>query len=145
MLHGVAAGTHDDDAHLAALAVVDALQDAVVEHRLLERHRKLLLGLEPHGRLELLLAVDDRQLQHPQRDLLAGDAEPDALGQIVLAEEGTYAVGQAVDVDDLALVEEAGAERLGRRAHELRRAAAGELRSRQEAGLDVEPHHRPSL
>ena len=145
VLHGVAAGADDDDAHLAALAVVDALQHAVVEHRLLERHRKLLLRLEAHRGLELLLVVDDRQLEHAQRDLLAGDAEADALRQVVLAEEGPDPVGEAVDVDDLALVEEAGAEGLGRRAHERRRASAGELGGRQEAGLDVEPNNRSCL
>ena len=88
VLDGVAAGAHDDDAHRAALAVVDALQHAVVQHRLLERHRQLLLGLEADRCLELLLVVDRRQLEHAQRDLLAGDAEADALGKVVLAEEG---------------------------------------------------------
>ena len=145
MLDRVATGAHDDDAHLAALAVVDALQHAVVEHRLLERHRKLLLRLEADGGLELLRVVDHRQLEHTQRDLLAGDAEADPLGQVVLAEEGAYAIRKTVDVDDLALVEEAGAERLGGRAHELRRSPAGEFRGREEAGLDVEPYHRSRL
>ena len=85
VLDGVAAGAHDDDAHPAAFAVVDTLEHVVVEHRLLERHRKLLLRLEADRGLELLLVVDRRQLEHAERDLLAGDAEPDALGQVVLA------------------------------------------------------------
>ena len=120
MLDGVATRAHDDDAHPAALAVVDTLEHVVVEHRLLERHRKLLLRLEANRRLELLVVVDRRQLQDTQRDLLAGDAEPDALGQVVLLEEGLDAVGEPVDVDDLALVEEAGAEGLGGGPHRAR-------------------------
>src|SRR6185503_4610115 len=139
VLHGVAAGAHDDDAHPPALAVVDAVEHVVVEHRLLERHRELLLRLEADGGLELLLVVDRGQLEDAERDLLAGNAEPDALGQVVLAEEGLHAVSEPVDVHDLTLMEEAGAESLGGGTDQLRLAAAGELGSSEEARLDVEP------
>ena len=142
MLDGVAAGAHDDDAHPAAFAVVDTLEHVVVQHRLLERHRKLLLGLEADRGLELLLVVDRRQLEHAESDLLAGDAEPDALGQVVLLEEGLDAVGEPVDVDDLTLVEEAGAEGLGGRPHERGLSIAAEFGGGEEAGLDVEPNYR---
>ena len=115
------------------------------EHRLLERHRELLLRLEPDRGLELLLVVDLGQLDHANGDLLARDAEADPLGKLVLAEERAELLGQAVDVDDLTLVEEAGAESRGRGLDQPRRASAGELGSGDEAGLDVEPHDRARL
>ena len=142
MLDGVATGAHDDDAHPPTFAVVHTLEHVVVQHRLLERHRKLLLRLEANRGLELLLVVDRRQLEHAERDLLAGDAEPDALGQVVLLEEGLDAVGEPVDVDDLTLVEEAGAEGLGRRPQERGRSTAAEFGGGEEAGLDVESNYR---
>jgi hypothetical protein len=92
--------------------------------------------------LELLVVFDRRQLQDPQRDLLARDPEADALRQVVLLEEGLHAVGEPVDVDDLPLVEEARAEALRRGPHQLRLPVAAELGGRQEAGLDVEPNDR---
>ena len=51
----------------------DAADDPVVEDRLVERHRDLLLGLEAHGGLELLGVVDRRQPQGPHDDPLVGD------------------------------------------------------------------------
>ena len=62
--------------------------------------------------------LDRRQLDHAHGDLLAGDAEAHALRQLVLAEEGREPLGEAVDVDDLALVEETRAEAGRRGAHE---------------------------
>ena len=64
------------------------------------------------------------------------------LGRSCSLEEGLHAVGEPVDVDDLTLVEEAGAERLGGRPHERGLAAAVEFGGGKEAGLDVEPNDR---
>ena len=55
VLHAVAARCDHQDAHAATLLVVDPLQQPVVQHRLLDRHRKLLLRLEADRRVELLL------------------------------------------------------------------------------------------
>ena len=61
--------------------------DSVIEHRLVERHRDLVLRLEADRGLDLLRVLDQRQLHGPDDHALVGDPEPDQLAELVLREE----------------------------------------------------------
>ena len=79
----VAARGDDDDVDAGArrsrsVAVADHLP---VEHRLVERHRDVLLGLEADRVLELVGVLDRRQAQRAHGDPLVGDAEADGLAK----------------------------------------------------------------
>ena len=68
------------------VGVVDDGERLVVEHRVLERHRKLVLRLEAHGRGELLGVLEVGQVDDAHDDLLVGQADADALVEaLVLA------------------------------------------------------------
>ena len=117
----------------------------MVEHRLLQRHRKLLLRLKADGGVELLGVLDrgssstrraTRWLASPRRTLL---------GKLVLGEEHPELLGEALGVDDLTLVEEAGQQALGGRPPENRAVAVPSSAAAMKPGLDVEAHHRPNL
>ena len=86
----------------------DAADDLVLEHRLVERHRHLLLGLEADRRLHLLRVLDRRQAHGADDDALVADPEPHPLGELVLGEERLQRRGEALGVEHLALVEGAG-------------------------------------
>ena len=137
----VAAGGDDDDVDLRRRALLggDAADHLMLEHRLVERHRDLLLGLEADRRLELLGVLDRRQAQRADDDPLVADAEPHPLGELVLGEERLQRLGEGVGVGDLALVEGAR-RRAGSIAagDHLRRAVDRDLGRGDAAGLDVE-------
>ena len=78
-----------------ALLGRDAADDLVLEHRLVERHRHLLLGLEADGRVHLLRVLDRRQPQRADDDPLVADPEPHLLGELVLGEERLQRLGEA--------------------------------------------------
>ena len=78
----------------------------MIEHRLLERHRDLLLGLEAHRGLELVGVLDRRQPQGANDDPLVGDAEADPAAQLVLGEERAQRRRQHLGVGHLAVVED---------------------------------------
>ena len=86
----------------------------MLEHRLVERHRDLLLGLEANGGLQLLRVLDRGQAQRADDDALVADPEPHPLGELVLGEERLQRLGEALRVDDLALVEGAWLQRADR-------------------------------
>ena len=117
----------------------------MVEHRLLQRHRKLLLRLKADGGVELLSVLDQRQLEHAQGHALAGQPEADVLGKLVLGEELPELLGETLGIGDLTLVEEPGEQGLGGRLPEDRAVAVAELGGGQKAGLDVQAHDRPAL
>ena len=85
----VAPGGDDDHVDLRRRALLggDAADHLVVEDRLVERHRDLLLGLEADRGLELRRVLDRRQAQGADDDALVGDPEPHPLGELVLGEE----------------------------------------------------------
>ena len=108
-----------DEQHALATArgVVDDGERLVVEHRVLERHRKLVLRLEAHGGLELLGVLEVGQVDDAHDDLLVGEADADALVQaLVLAVQRPQGLGQAVDVGDLAVADDPRLERRERGA-----------------------------
>jgi hypothetical protein len=114
---------HEDDARARAVGRVDQPERMVLEHRLVERHRDVLLGLEANRRADLLRARQRRKVDRAHDDALVGDAHSDALGKLVLVEHLAKHCGERVDVDDLTIADDAGRERRGRRA--LNRGAAG--------------------
>ena len=85
----VPAGGDDDDVELRRRALLGrhAADDLVLEHRLVERHRHLLLGLKANRCLHLLRVLDRRQAQGAHDHALVADPEPDPLGELVLGEE----------------------------------------------------------
>jgi hypothetical protein len=115
--------------------------DDVLEDGMLERHGDAVLGLELDGGGELLGVLDRREVDGAHDDALVGHAEPDALGELVVAEEAAQRGGVAFDVGDLAVADHARLERRGGRAldHEGAAGGAGFDRGHQ-AGLDVEAH-----
>ena len=78
-----------------ALLGGDAADHLVVEHRLVERHRDLLLGLEADRGLELLRVLDRRQPQGADDDALVGDPEAHPLGELVRAKSDLSAAASA--------------------------------------------------
>ena len=82
-----------------------AADDPVVEDRLVERHRNLLLGLEADGGLLLGGVVDRGQPQRPHDDALVGDPEPDPAARACGGEEGAEGVRERLGVGHLAVAE----------------------------------------
>ena len=135
----------DDDVDLRGRALLggDAADHLVLEHRLVERHRHLLLGLEADRRVHLLRVLDRRQAHGADDDPLVADAEPDLLGELVRGEESLSAAASAVGVGDLALVEDAGRQRRDRRSPiSLGEPLSADLGRGDAAGLDLEPDQR---
>ena len=117
----------------------DAADHLVLEHRLVERHRDLLLGLEANRGIHLLRVLDDRQAHGADDDALVADPEPHLLGQLVLGEEILQRGGEAVRVEHLALVEGTGRKRSDRRSAHLGRAVGAVHLGRGDAArLDLE-------
>ncbi len=111
----------DDHVDLRRLPLLGrhAADHLVLEHRLVERHRHLLLRLEAHRRLHLLRILDRRQANGAHDDPLVADAEPHALAQLVLGEELLQPRDEPLGVLHLALVEGARLERSDRRCDHL--------------------------
>ena len=109
----LAARGDDDDVDLGRGALLgrDAADDLVLEHRLVERHRHLLLGLEANRGLHLLGVLDRRQPHRPDDEALVADPEPHLLAELVLGEERLQRRRKTARVEHLALVEGAGVER----------------------------------
>ena len=104
----VAARGDDDDPRPRALGRLDDPQRVVLEHRLLERHRDVLLGLEADRRGDLLRVGQRRKVERAHDDPLVGDAEPYPPAELVLREQLAQHGGERVDVDDLAVAHDAG-------------------------------------
>jgi len=143
--HVTAGGDHRDVHLAAALPVFEAAQDLVVEHRMVDRHRQLVLGLEADRGLEIALVLDQRQAQDPHREALVGDADPDLARQLVAREERAQRRAEPLRVDHLAVVEEARLERDDAGGPESGRSVQLNLGRSGAAGLDIEPDHGGDL
>ena len=127
-LDHLAAGRHEQDALAPPGPVADDVELLVVQDRVIERHRKLVLRLEAHRRLELLGVLEVGQLDDAHDDLLIGQADANALAEaLVLAIERPQRVRQALDVGDLAVADDPRLERSeGRRSTRRRPLTATE-------------------
>ncbi len=136
----VALGGHEHDALALAGRRINQAEWVEVEHRIGERHRHLVLGLEAHGRGELLAVGHRRQVERAHHRALIGDAHAHALAETAGREHLAQCLRQRVDVDDLALAHRVGVERLGGGAFGEDRAVHARLHRSYETGLDVKPH-----
>ena len=136
----LAVGDDEEDAlpgrAVLALALVE---DDVVEHGLVERDRKNLLGAEADRVLELLLVRDAVDLEDAHADPVVRDTEPNAaLRKLVELEEALERVAQRIRVADLAGDDEAGLERLAERVDQLGSAVVDDLCGCDLGGADLE-------
>ncbi len=125
--------------HVGAVLALALVEDDVVEHGLVERDRKDLLGAEADRVLELLLVRDSVDLEDAHADPVVRDTEPNAaLRKLVELEEALERVAQRVRVADLAGDDEAGLERLAERVDQLGSAVVDDLRGCDLGGTDLE-------
>src|SRR5205085_12476070 len=114
-------------------------EDAVVEDGLLDRDRERLLRAEADRVPELLRVDDADDVERPNADPVARDAEPDAAPrELVLAEERLERLGERLRVAQLAGNDDAGVERLARELEELRLAVVRDARGSQAGRADLE-------
>ena len=130
----------DDEEHTAdAVSVLPeaVIEDAVVEHRLVERDRKRLLRPEANRVGELLRVGDPGDLEGADADPIVGDPEAHAVsGQLVLAEEGLQGRGELLGLTQLSADDDAPLERHACHPDDLRAAlvdhlGGGDLRGAQ--------------
>ncbi len=134
----VATGGDEDDTGARSLLGVDDAEHVVLEHRLLQRHRDVVLRVKAHGRRDLLGVRERRQVDGAHEDPLAGDAQAHALAELVLLEEVPQRLGERLDVGDLAVAQQPGRQRDARGALDFDGRARADLNRGGEAGLDVE-------
>ena len=116
--------------------------DAVLDHRFLERHRDLLLGAEADGGVELVGVLDRGQAQGAGDEALVGDPEADLAAEAVLVEEGAEGGGDGLGLGDLAVAEGLRRQRLDARLDHLRHAVLELGFDRGDAArLDLQPDH----
>ena len=135
----VALRRDQDDALARAGGGVDDAERVEVEDGVAERHRDLVLRLEGDGGGELLLVGDGRQLERAQHGALVGDADPDALAEVVLGEQLLERLGQGDLVDDFAVAHRVGGERHAGGALGDDRAVDAGADGGDEPRLDVQP------
>ena len=139
-LDHLAARRDEQHALPAPGGVVEDGERLVVEHRVLERHRKLVLRLEAHGGGELLGVLEVGQVDDAHDDLLVGEADADALVQaLVLAVQRSQRFGQALDVGDLAVADDPGLERREGGPLDADAAVDDDRRGNDAGRVDVEP------
>ncbi len=133
-------GDDEEDAlPRGAVLALALVEDDVVEHGLVERDRKNLLGAEADRVLELLLVPDSVDLEDAHADPVVRDAEPNAaLRKLVELEEALERVAQRIRVADLARDDEAGLERLTERVDQLGRAVVDDVCGCDLGGADLE-------
>ena len=138
----LAVGDHEQDpAHDVALLVDPLAKDVVIEHGLLDRDRKGLLGAEADRVLELLRIVDARDLEDPDADAVVGDPEPHALARkLVFAEERAQRLGKKLRLAQLTADHETVVEVLARDLDELRRPIVDDPGGSELGGADLQPH-----
>ena len=140
-LDQLAVGDDEQDALDALPFRVDGLvEDAVVEHGFVERDRQCLLRAELHGVRELLLLGDADDVDDPDADAVARDAEPHALlRQLVLGEERLQRVAERLRVAELAADDDAGRKRLARDLLQLGDAVVRDAGGSELRGADLQP------
>ena len=136
-LDHVAPRGDDDDARPRAVRRLDDAERVMLEHGLLERHRDVVGRLEANRGVDLLGALERRKVERAHHDALVGDAEAHAPAELVLGEQVAQRGGERLDVDDLAVADDAGGKRRGGGALDLDLARA-RLDGGHVAGLDVE-------
>ena len=133
----LAAGRNQHDAGARALGGLDDPERVVLEDGLVELHGNVLLRLEADRGGDLLGGLQRRQVDGPHHDAVVGDADAHALAELVLGEHVAQDRRKRLDVDDLAIANDAGRQRGrgGALDGHLARAAfdGGDV-----AGLDVE-------
>src|SRR2546425_9518724 len=136
----LAVGDDEQDLEYLLAFPVDALlQHLVVEHGLLDRDRKRLLGAEADRVGELLRVVDARDLERTDADPVVRDAEPDALlRQLVALEELPQCLREPVRVAQLAADDDAGVDPLAGNLQQLGVAVVRDARGRELRGTDLE-------
>ncbi len=135
----VATSGDEDDARPRAVRGLDGPEDLVLEHRLLERHRDVLLSLELDGGGNLLGIGERREVDRPHHDALVGDTQPHPLAELVLREQSPQNLREGVHVGDLAVANDArGKRRIGCVVDGD--AAVRDLHSGDITRLDVEPY-----
>jgi hypothetical protein len=111
-LDHLAACRDEQDAQAPAGLVFDDVELVVVEDGVVERHRKLVLRLEAHRRVDLLVVLQVREVDHADDDLLVGESDADPLVEaLVRAVQGAQRFGQAIDVGDFAVADDPRLER----------------------------------
>jgi len=75
----------------------------VLEHRLVERHRNVVLGLEPHGGRDFFWILEWGQIDGAHHDPGIGNSDSDALGKLVLGEQVAQRRGQSLNIEDFAV------------------------------------------
>jgi hypothetical protein len=106
----------------------------------LERHGKLVLRVEAHGRLDLLGVLEVGQVDDAHDDLLVGQADADALVEALVGPvERAQCVGETVDVGDLAVADDPRLERHDADVLHAHPAVDGNGGGHDAGGVDVEP------
>ena len=94
-LDHLAADGDDDDARAQADRRVDDAERLEVQHGLVHRHRDVVRSGGADGGGERLRVVEHGvEVERAHDDPLVGDAEPHALGQLVLGEERLERLGE---------------------------------------------------
>ena len=112
LIDALTLGDDDDHAQALALGSVDESDLVKVHDGALQRHRDALLSLH-HQRGPDVLVVERRQIDDTQDGPRRGQADADALGELVLGEETLELAGEAVGVGDQAVAHETGRQRPG--------------------------------
>jgi hypothetical protein len=129
---------HDPVAH--ACGRLDEADRLVVDDRLVDRHRELVLGLELHGRLEVLGVLQRRQVHDADDDARVGDTDPDlAVEPGVLRPHGAERRGQCLAVRNLTVPHHVRVEVGDGGTLDGEAVGGGHLYGGDGARLDVEP------
>src|SRR4029077_10945054 len=112
---------------------------AVVEDRLVEGHRDLVLSAKADRGIELVRILDPRQAECADDDALVGDPQANRLGELVLGEEIGERLAQRGRVMNLTLAHDTRLERHDRRAPHGTIAPRRHLGRGDAARFDVEP------
>ena len=138
-LDHLAARRDEQDALAPRGPVADDVELLVVEDGVIERHRKLVLRVEAHRRVELLGVLEVGQLDDAHDDLLIGQADANALVEaLVLAIERPQRVRQALDVGDLAVADDPRLEQSEGRRLDAQAAVDRHGGGHDAGGVDVE-------
>ena len=86
-----------------------------------------------------VVVVERRQVERAHDDPLVRDAEPHAVGQLVLGEHGPEGLGQCLRIGDFAVTQDAGPKRGDGPPLDEDGAVVVDLGGRDVAGVELEP------